>query len=186
MNKMTQSKECLWGIKKNSGTSKFTGRVLQKSSTQQKPVQCTQPASEMTCIGRAHGAPRTRTSYLAKSMQLSVRLVEELKYSLLAANTKSILLPYSTLNRACPLWCAPAGRLTEEALQCIICPARWIFSRRLEQRRLSVNIWEKKTPQLLIKKGGSVQQNEGSEIQRISSQNCIYPIPGVCTTQYMQ
>lgn len=34
---------------------------------------------------------RIQLLYLARSMQLSVRLVEELKYSLLAAKTKSIL-----------------------------------------------------------------------------------------------
>lgn len=40
----------------------------------------------------------------------------------------------------------------------------------------------KRKLQLLRNKGGSVQQNEGSDIQRISSQNCIYPITGVCMT----
>jgi hypothetical protein len=41
-----------------------------------------------------------------------------------------------------------------------------MFSRRLEHRRLSVNIWEKESPELLTKKGGSVQQNKDLEIQK--------------------
>jgi hypothetical protein len=54
---------------------------------------------------------------------------------------------------------ALAGGFIEEALQCIICPASWIFSRRLEHRRLSVNIWEKE-------KGGiSDRRKLSSEIQ---------------------
>lgn len=56
-----------------------------------------------------------------------------------------------TLYCGFPLEVTLTGGSIDQTLQCIICPAKWIFSSRLEHRRLSVKICKEKTIRKLYK-----------------------------------